>query len=349
MYSESDIEAAIAAGAMTPEAAAALRAHAGAKNSAPMVDEENIRLVTSFNDIFVTIASILVLMAAFRIGVSIQGLGVALALEAATAWLLAEFFTRKRHMALPSIVLLISFVCSVFGAALAFSGSAESPGLLVSFVGNNGGAAINIAVCAAIAAGGAYLHWRRFYVPITVAAGTCALVGMIIAIVASVLPKQGPILLMLCLAGGLAVFAFAMWWDMSDRDRKTRKSDVAFWLHLAAAPMIVHPIFWLLGLLEGRGADPVHAAIVIIVYLLFGVIALAIDRRALLVSALFYVLYALTALVHRFGAVNLDFAITAFLIGSALLLLSAFWHPARVKIVGWLPAEWQARLPSLSR
>jgi hypothetical protein len=30
-----------------------------------------------------------------------------------------------------------------------------------------------------------------------------------------------------------------MWWDSSDRARLTRRSDVAFWLHLLAAPMIV--------------------------------------------------------------------------------------------------------------
>ena len=50
---------------------------------------------------------------------------------------------------------------------------------------------------------------------------------------------------------GVGVFLFAMWWDASDRARLTRRSDVAFWLHLLAAPMIAHPIFTLLGLNNG--------------------------------------------------------------------------------------------------
>jgi hypothetical protein len=76
---------------------------------------------------------------------------------------------------------------------------------------------------------------------------------------------------------------------------------------------------------------------------------LAIDRRALLVSALAYVLWALSDLLERFGAVELSFALTAFVIGSALLLLSAFWHSARRAVVTPLPAGLQAKLPVLDR
>ena len=66
-----------------------------------------------------------------------------------------------------------------------------------------------------------------------------------------------------------------------------------------------------------------------LLYVVLGVTALAIDRRALLVSALAYVLYALSELFKQFGAVELNVALTALVIGSALLLLSAFWHQAR--------------------
>ena len=84
-------------------------------------------------------------------------------------------------------------------------------------------------------------------------------------------------------------------------------------------------------------------------YVLFGLTALAIDRRALLVSALAYVLYALTELFKQFGAVELNVALTALVIGSALLLLSAYWHQARRMVVMRLPANLQARLPNLDR
>ena len=66
-------------------------------------------------------------------------------------------------------------------------------------------------------------------------------------------------------------------------------------------------------------------------------------------SALAYVLYALTELFKQFGAVELNVALTALIIGSALLLLSAFWHQARRTVVTHLPANLQARLPNLDR
>jgi len=139
-----------------------------------------------------------------------------------------------------------------------------------------------------------------------------------------------------------------MWWDASDRARLTRRSDVAFWLHLLAAPMIAHPIFALLGVTSGN-VGTAEGLLVVGLYILFGLTALAVDRRALLVSALAYVLYALTELFKRFGAVELNIALTALVIGSALLLLSAYWHQARRLVVKQLPANLQARLPNLDR
>jgi hypothetical protein len=78
---------------------------------------------------------------------------------------------------------------------------------------------------------------------------------------------------------------------------------------------------------------------------LFGIVALAVDRRALLVSALAYVLFALTRLFQEFGMVELNVALTALVIGSALLTLSAFWTPIRNALVRQMPGGVQARLP----
>jgi hypothetical protein len=89
--------------------------------------------------------------------------------------------------------------------------------------------------------------------------------------------------------------------------------------------------------------------IVILLYVALGLTALAVDRRALLVSALAYVLWALADLFKRFGAVELNIALTALIIGSALLLLSAYWHQARRLIVTRLPSNLQDRLPTLDR
>ncbi len=354
MYSESDLEAAVAAGAISPEAADALRNHVAGARATPAVDEEHFRLLTGFNDIFVSIAAVILLIAMGWVGQSVGDpldggpSPLAGAFVAASAWGLAEFFTRKRRMALPSIILLLAFVAGVF-----ITGLGAAAALIPDTRANNEGTiiALVLSTCAALAAGGACLHWRRFRVPITVAAGAAAVVGVALGLIASIVGDSRNlenIMLGFALALGIGVFLFAMWWDSSDPARETRRSDVAFWLHLLSAPLIVHPVFALLGLTEGS-ASALEAVVVVVLYIGLGLTALAIDRRALLVSALAYVLYALSSLFNRYGAVELSFAMTALVIGSALLLLSAFWHTARRGIVKTLPTALQTKLPILER
>src|SRR5205085_12025464 len=129
-----------------------------------------------------------------------------------------------------------------------------------------------------------------------------AVAGIIVGLLVSALGQNADqaknAILGLVLFLGVGIFLFAMWWDSSDRARRTRRSDVAFWLHLLAAPMIVHPIFTLLGLNNGT-ASLSEGLIVVLLYVALGLTALAVDRRALLVSALAYVLWALSELFKR--------------------------------------------------
>lgn len=349
MYSETDLQSAVAAGAITADSAEALRAHVSTVRQSPMVDEEQFRLLTGFNDIFVSIAVVILLVAVGGIGQAITPLlagppPFAGLFVAGTAWGLAEFFTRKRRMALPSIILLLAFMGGLFGGLL---GLAFLAGIVGSSTGSNDVAeTLCVAVSALVTAGGAWLHWHRFKVPITIAAGTAAAAATITALFLSVVGTANrDAILGIVFVLGIAIFAFAMRWDMADRARETRRSDVAFWLHLLAAPMIAHPLFTLIGVTDGRMVGVAGALGVIAVYLLFAVVALAIDRRALLVSALAYVLYALTVLFREFGVVQLNIALTALIIGSALLTLSAFWTPIRRLVVERLPSAVQARLP----
>ena len=339
MYSESDLESAVAAGVLSPQAVTALRTHVSAQRSTTMVDEEDFRLLSGFNDIFVAIAGVLLLVGGAWLGGEIHP-AIGGAVVAALSWGLAEYFTRIRRMALPSIVFLLSFVGGVFSmlvTAILGEGGLET--------GDSAGAAI-VAGCAAIAAGAAWLHWRRFHVPITVAAGAAALVGVILSLLLAAVGDEQieRIVYAALFVLGLGVFAFAMRWDMTDPARTTRRSDVAFWLHLLAAPMIAHSIFAMLGMLEGEPGVS-KALVVVALYVAMGLVALAVDRRALLVSALGYVIYAIIALFREFGAISLNVALAAFVIGSALLLLSAFWHGARRSVLGLLPASIGARLP----
>jgi hypothetical protein len=360
MYSQNDLDDVVAAGAITPEAATSLRAFIDGQRSSPAVDEEHFRLITGFNDIFVSIAAAILLFAVGWIGQSIgQNLGLVIdgqgpsflapALIAATAWGLALFFTARRRMALPSILLLLAFV----------GGTVASVGfLLVMLFANNDlepsqqawTAGLIGAAAASAGALAAFVHWKRFRVPITVAAGAASIAGIVVALIGAAIddvPAATNIILGVVLLLGIGVFLYAMRWDSSDPARITRRSDVAFWLHLLAAPMIVHPVFTLLGLNDGD-ATIGEGLVVIAIYTALGIAALAIDRRALLVSALAYVLFALNELFEQFGAVSLNIALTALVIGSALLLLSAFWHQARAAVVSRLPGSLRGHLPALS-
>ncbi len=360
MYSQNELDEAVAAGAITAEAAASLRAHIERQQMSPAVDEEQFRLLTGFNDIFVSIAATILLFSVAWIGHQIgQSMGLTIDTDgpsplgplavAATAWGLALFFTAKRRMALPSIILLLAFVGGVFVTAAFTSAIILGPD---NFDDNVVLGSLALAASAAIAAAAAWLHWRRFRVPITIAAGALAVAGIALALLVSVLgdnvETSRDLILGFALLLGVGIFLFAMWWDGSDRARVTRRSDVAFWLHLLAAPMIVHPIFTLLGLNDGD-ATVGEGLVVVLLYIVIGLTALAIDRRALLVSALAYLLWALADLFERFGAVELNVALTAFVIGSSLLLLSAFWAQARSAVVSPMPEGLRDRLPVTNR
>jgi hypothetical protein len=360
MYSQTELDEAVAAGAISAEAADALRNYVERQRSTFVPDEENFRLITGFNDIFVSIAAAILLFAMGWIGQQIgQSTGLTIdhdgpspfgpALIAATAWGLALFFTAQRRMALPSILLLLAFV----GGVLATTGFSLVLAVGPDKFNNNPALGGTVAAAAAaVAAVAAWFHWHRFRVPITIAAGAAAVAGIAVALLVATFGERVDdmknLVLGFVLALGVGVFLFAMWWDGSDRSRVTRRADVAFWLHLLAAPMIVHPVFTLLGLNDGN-ATIGEGFVVILLYVALGVTALAIDRRALLVSALAYVLFALQSMFREFGAVELNVALTALVIGSALLLLSAFWHQARAAIVRPLPDGLRERLPILDR
>ncbi|MDR7306347.1 hypothetical protein [Rhodoferax saidenbachensis] len=330
MYTEDDLLSAVQAGALSADAADALRSHAASRRATPVVDEEHFRLVTGFNDIFVVIACVLMLVSVAWIGNAAAHWVGSLAV-AACAWGLAEFFVRKRHMALPAIVLLVAFVGGLFTSI--FSVAGDGQGLMV-------------AAGALLAAVGAWLHWQRFHVPITVAAGCAALVGAVWALLLKSFPTLFSWMSLVILVGGVVVFIVALRWDASDTQRRTRRADVAFWLHLLAAPLLVHPLFAMLSL-AGDTIALWQALVVLLAYGAIAAVSLVIDRRALMVSALGYVLYTFSALLKQYGNVGLGFAITALALGAALLLLSAFWHRTRSALLRKVPLAVQRYIAPL--
>jgi hypothetical protein len=346
MYSESEIDAAVRAGTLTLDDARKFRAALSAQKGAPAADEEYVRMLTGFNDIFVSIALVLVLTAigALTFVTGVPGLCVA-----AASWGLAEYFTRQRHMALPSILLLLTYCTGIattlvwfigihaglWGAVLLASGAARPVVTGALLIGP------------AVMGAAAYAHWRRFHVPITVAAGAGGVVLFGLALIFSLIPELRPHWQGLLLLSGLAVLALGVKWDLSDPSRITRRADVAFWLNLLAAPLIVHPLFHMLGLLDAAAPGLTRAVEAILVYLGLGILALALDRRALLVSGLIYLLAALGAVLKASGLAGQDMSITALVAGGSLLILSVAWHRARGLVMAVLPASVKSALPPL--
>src|SRR5678816_2416036 len=102
MYSQNDLDEAVASGAVSADSANALRAFIDQQRAVPTPDEEQFRLITGFNDIFVSIAAAILLFAVGFIGEWVgKGLFaynatpsfIAPLLVAGTSWGLALFFT----------------------------------------------------------------------------------------------------------------------------------------------------------------------------------------------------------------------------------------------------------------
>ena len=366
MISARALDQAVAEAVVTQEQAARLREIEGAfvpVAAREPADEESLRLVTGFADIFVTIGLALFLGAlAFLMDVG-TGSTLMYAGLAASAWVLAEFFTFKRRMALPSIVLLVVFVGAIFVLAAQIAASllphtASTNGALASSrIAADGGIHPKpvpepwldwapLGIAAVVAAAMAAFHYMRFRVPITVAAGTSALCVLAFSLVFGVAPQVGETGLDITLfLLGVAVFVLAMRFDMSDPERTSRRTDIAFWLHLLAAPLIVHPL--IRGLLHGLDARLTTGAAlgVLWVFLALGVLAVIVDRRAVLVSALVYAGIAYGSLIRTLGVTDYIVPIVALSLGGFILLLSAGWQPLRRALLRRLPARLAGRLP----
>lgn len=327
-----------------------LRAIAREAAAPEPADDEKLRFITGFADIFVSIGLIMFLGALAFIMDTGAGSTPMFTGLAACAWLLAEFFTLKRRMALPSIVLLVVFVAAILMLSLQiFSALIPAPHAIPErfwFIPTPNAGALAAAALVTVAL--ATMHYIRFRVPITIAAGAFALSLLVFGIVAAVLPNMDETVLnIVLLVCGLCVFALAMRFDMLDPQRITRRTDIAFWLHLLAAPLIVHPL--IRGLLHGLSGPMTQSAAlgILWIFLLLGALAVVIDRRAILVSGLIYAGVAFGTVIRSLGFSSSNLLVPTVLLalGAFILLLSAGWQPLRRAILKRLPQALARRLP----
>jgi hypothetical protein len=324
-------------------------------------DDEDLKFVGGFGDIFVTIGLALFLWAvayfANKIGYTIvQGTESWCLATAGTTWVLAEYFTRKRRMALPSIVMFMIFIACTFTlfATLLFNDNSTNILRLIEPSFNKADTdtaqrwlifSKTFAACMATAVLAGIYYWR-FRVPIAVAAAAAVTGAAVIAFIATIAPEFAKLHIHYAmLVYGVAVFALAMRFDMSDPLRRTRRTDIAFWLHLLAAPLIVHPM--LNPIVQGEALTVPQATLIIAVFLLLGLVAIVIDRRAVLVSSLTYAGISFSTLIKVSGVssfVSETVPLTLLVLGGFILLISVGWHPLRRVVLSWLPGGFVRRL-----
>ncbi len=191
-------------------------------------------------------------------------------------------------------------------------------------------------------------HYWRFRVPITVAAGCGALSITVVALAYGLAPHVSSVAHnAVILACGLAIFALAMRYDITDPDRLTRRTDIAFWLHLLAAPLIVHSLIDGMVNVSSK-LDPISAVVIMVVFLGLSFVAVLIDRRAMLVSGLAYAGVAFWTLIRQAGFSDITTPLTILTLGAFVLLLSAGWRPLRGGILNVVPSVLARRLPQTS-
>lgn len=360
MLDDADLDAAVVAGIVTDAQAGALRTFAAnrrPRRTAENADEEHFRFMSGFNDFFFAVGIVLLQGGiSYFVGRSM----VASLVAAAIMWALAELLVARMRLVLPGILLAIFFVGFIYHAVpidFMLFGSAAAPmpapptvtlAILGWFLGPNPGAVV--IAKALVAAAAATLFYLRFRLPFALLPVAASLVLAAIAATVLALPARAgavvdPLILLAC---GLAVFAVAMRYDMSDRERATRRSDCAFWLHLLAAPLIVHSLISFLfqtGSMNDMGAGTAVGILLIIAVLT--VIAIAIDRRALLVSALIYlgavIAYAISTATAPDRTVV--FFSTLIVLGALILALGVGWQAARRRLVSLLSPALIGRLP----
>ena len=250
-----DLRAAVAAGLVTEAQAASLAAlsqsRAGQRAAMPAEDEP-FEFFRGFSEIFVSIGLVILLSGVAAMLAWFGGAGLLIAVPAgcaAVAWWWANYFTLRRRMNLPSMVLALAFGAGVFLSAVTLASTAELPYRL------------SIAGSFLIGAAAMALWYRRFRLPFAMFILGLNVLGAVYAITASVDTLGGfvegsrgagfaalfdlrssPAFALATLGFGIAAFVVGMWFDTRDPHRLGRHAATAFWCHLLAAPALVNTV-----------------------------------------------------------------------------------------------------------
>ena len=341
--------------------------------------DEPMRLVGGGNDLFVTIGILLLFAGALFALQSYPGVTVPMtaAVLGVFGWLVAEFVTRQKRMRLSSTVLGLGFIAAVttlLGRYLETKYGLGTVGSPVELAGLRPQAETYAAIFFGGTAVAAVVYFARFRVPIMAAVLALSFTGaafffatlyfydgvvngQVLLPTIDQIPEVLSKALYVPLVCGFIVFGVGLALDLHDRERFTVWSDCAFWLHVISAPLLVHPLFILatgqdvvFGEIEPGASASIMLAVLIVAFVY---VALAIDRRSLLIPTLAYfgslgIYYLVNSAANSTGIP--PFALILLAVGALIIMFGAGWQNIRRLIVAsTLPTSVLKRLPPIRR
>lgn len=334
---EQHLDKAVSRAVITADQRAALLALAAERPHDSRADEETFRFISGFNDIFLAIGVGLFIAAGF-LTVALFDYGAAgLALAAAGLWLVSEILTARLRRAIPSMLAAAGFVVFATWASAVLTLDWLAPART-----DTDGPWFYYAIGIA-ASLWSLVYFYRFRLPFATfligaaltLLGFLAVFNLIFSVATledaldyAVVPS------LYALVSGLILFAIAIGFDRADPQRITRQADYGFWLHLLAAPLIVHAVMHMAtGLSAGGvevGTSATSALTVVGVFAVLAVVALVVNRRAILVAALTYLAGALWYLMSQSERTANNAELLSLLLISVLVIgLGVGWHTVR--------------------
>ncbi len=332
MLKQNDLEAAVGAGIISQTQADGLNDFAAARRkprSFAVGRDERFRLLGGFNDFFIAV------------GVVLLGIGLLSGWSAAyqaplfllgivAMWGLAEYLTGGLRLTAPSIVISIFLAIFAFWAVTAVFGDDIDLKKFDQWL-----------YPALAATAMTALHYLRFRLPFSLLVAAVTLLLAITSGADALGLKAKDWAPWIAFVYGLMVFAVAMWFDFSDRERLTRRADSGFWLHLIAAPMIVHPLVSFLA--KDPSTSGAGALLIIGMTVILALIALLIDRRALVVVALSYlggaIAYGVTQVTGASASGSTAVLFTLVFLGAVVIALGVGWRRIRGGLMRALPVS----------
>ncbi|MBL9048899.1 MAG: hypothetical protein JNK19_02170 [Tabrizicola sp.] len=314
------------------------------KRAALPAEDEPFEFFRGFSEIFISIGLVILLSGVSALLAVFGGFALLTLVPLATAaiaWWWAGYFTLKRRMTLPSMVLATAFGIGLVIFAftvLAHAGLDERMVAILGFL---------------LSALGMMAWYRRFRLPFSAFLTGGFLLGATYSITASAANLAGmmgsdgyqalfdlgesPAFATATLLFGIGAFLVGMWFDTRDPHRLGRHAATAFWCHLLAAPALVNTVA--VTLLNGGGVGLLAIAL-----LLITVLALVIDRRSFLTAAIAYIAIVIGWVMGEAGGTGWIFILIT--LGALITGIGTWWVQLRAWVMRVLPDfPGKSRLP----